>query len=183
MLIYRPLFARHGRSFIFDPYGEYSFGTICVGDDVYIGSGAMLSASRSSITIGSKVIIGPQLIIMGGNHKTDLLGRFMADIRDDEKRPEDDKGVVIEDDVWIGARVTLLHGVTVGRGAIVAAGAIVTRDVPSYAVVGGTPARVNKWRWNVEEIINHERVLYCESLRQSKTELEDRRAVSDRGAR
>lgn len=54
--------------------------------------------------------------------------------------------VVIQDDVWIGARVIILPGVTVGRGSILAAGVVVTKDVPCFAVVGGVPAQVIKYR-------------------------------------
>ena len=56
------------------------------------------------------------------------------------------KPVIIGDDVWIGGRVIILPGVTIGNGAIVGAGAVVTRDVPEYAIVGGVPAKVIKMR-------------------------------------
>ena len=57
-----------------------------------------------------------------------------------------EKPIVIEDDVWIGARVIILPGVHIGTGAVVGAGAVVTKDVPDYAVVGGNPARILKMR-------------------------------------
>ena len=56
------------------------------------------------------------------------------------------KTVIIGDDVWIGARVIILKGVYVGKGAVIAAGAILTKDVPEYAIVGGVPAKVIKYR-------------------------------------
>jgi maltose O-acetyltransferase len=156
----RPLFASHGRRFWFDPAGEYSFGSIHVGDDVFLGPGARLSAPLSTITIGNKVMFGPDVMLMGGNHNVALVGRFMADIGENEKRPEDDLGVTIQDDVWIGARATVLHGVTIGRGAIVAAGAVVTKDVPPYAVVAGIPARLLRLRWDLDTVLRHEAALY-----------------------
>jgi acetyltransferase-like isoleucine patch superfamily enzyme len=55
-------------------------------------------------------------------------------------------GVTIEDDVWIGVNATILPGVRVGRGAVVAAGSVVTQDVPEFAIVGGVPAKVLKYR-------------------------------------
>lgn len=61
--------------------------------------------------------------------------------------------IIIGNDVWIGARVTLLEGITIGDGAIVAAGAVVTKDVPPYAIVGGVPAHVIKYRFD-EATIN-----------------------------
>lgn len=60
--------------------------------------------------------------------------------------------VVIGNDVWIGARATILEGVTIGDGAVVAAGAIVTKDVPPYSVVGGVPAKIIKYRFDEETI-------------------------------
>lgn len=60
--------------------------------------------------------------------------------------------VVIGNDVWIGARATILEGVTIGDGAVVAAGAIVTKDVPPYAIVGGVPAKIIKYRFDEETI-------------------------------
>jgi acetyltransferase-like isoleucine patch superfamily enzyme len=158
MYCYRPLFLSHGRNFHFDPCGSYSFRTIAVGDDVFLGPEALLSASRSGIRIGNKVMFGPRVMILGGDHNTSVVGRFMKDVV--EKRPEDDKEVVIEDDVWIGAGAILLKGVTIGRGAIVGAGAVVASSVPPYAIALGVPARVIRFRWPVETILRHEERLY-----------------------
>jgi len=66
--------------------------------------------------------------ILGGDHNTSVIGKAMFFVH--TKRPEDDLPVVIEDDVWVGTRVTILKGVRIGRGAIVAAGAVVTRTFP-----------------------------------------------------
>ena len=172
MRLYRPAFGAHGRNFWFDPDGDYSFGTIFVGDDVSLGMRPTLIATRALIRIGNKVMFGPEVTIRGGNHTTTYVGRFMVDVRDSDKRPEDDKGVVIEDDVWVGTRAILLHGVTVGRGAIVAAGAVVTRDVPPYAIVGGNPAKVIRFRWDIDQIRQHEKALYPAEKRFSREELD-----------
>jgi acetyltransferase-like isoleucine patch superfamily enzyme len=75
----------------------------------------------------------------------------------------DDRDVVISDDVWIGTRAIILHGVTIGRGAVVAGGAVVTKNVPPYAIVGGIPARVLRYRWDAETISRHEAILYPSS--------------------
>ncbi len=154
----RARFGSHGRHVRFDPDGYFSFPNIHLGDDVILGKGAVLMAARSRILIGSKVMFGPGVFIVAGNHNTSVLGRAMFDVYD--KRPEDDQDVVIEDDVWVGARATILKGVTVRRGAIVAAGSVVTRNVPPYAIVGGNPARVIRFRWQADQILEHERVLY-----------------------
>ncbi len=88
-----------------------------------------------------------------------------------EKRPGDDQPVVIEDDVWIGSDAILLKGVHLSRGCIVAAGAVVTKSVPPYAVVAGVPARVIKFRWDVDTILRHEQILYPPDSRLSRDAL------------
>jgi acetyltransferase-like isoleucine patch superfamily enzyme len=165
-----PLFAGHGRNFHFDPFGFYSYKNIFVGDDVILGSMPILMAEKSHIRIGNKVMFGPHVVLIGGEHNTSMIGRFMFDVHD--KRPEDDLGVVIEDDVWIGARAIILQGVTIGRGAIVAAGAIVTHNVPPYAVVAGGPARVKRFRWQPETILSHEERIYAAENRFPLKELQ-----------
>ena len=85
--------------------------------------------------------MGPEVIILTENHRferTDIPMRLQGR---QELRP-----VAIHDDVWIGTRVIILPGVTVGRGAIIGAGAIVTKDIPEYAIVGGNPAKLIKYR-------------------------------------
>ena len=174
MHLLRPLFKSHGKNFVFDPFGSYTFRTISVGDDVAISSGATFSATDSTITIGNKVMFGPNVTIMGGNHNTSIVGRFIFDVHD--KRPDDDLPVVIEDDVWVGTGTIILKGVRIGRGAIVAAGALVLRDVPPYSIVGGIPAKVLKFRWSSEEIMRHEDALYPAVQRLSQSEIEQLRS-------
>jgi acetyltransferase-like isoleucine patch superfamily enzyme len=171
MILLRPAFASHGRRFHFDPDGTYSFDTIKVGDDVSLGLRPCLIATRSQIRIGNHVMFGPEVMIIGGNHRIDLVGRFMRSVADSEKRPEDDKDVVIEDDVWVGTRAIILHGVTIGRGAVVSAGAVVTRSVPPYAVVMGVPAKISRFRWDVDTILTHEEMLYPPEERLSRDAL------------
>jgi acetyltransferase-like isoleucine patch superfamily enzyme len=138
--------------------------------NVFIGPGAFLSAAISRIEIGSKVMLAPGVTIRGGDHNTTQVGRFMADVK--EKRPEDDLPVILEDDVWIGTGATILKGVTIGRGSIVAAGAVVTRSVPPYSIVGGVPARLIRRRWDTETILEHETALYRPEKRISRAQLE-----------
>jgi len=157
MLVLIHLFKKHGRNFVFDPNGNYSFQTIEVGDNVYIGPGAVLNASKSGITIGNKVMFGPNVTIMGGDHNIYEIGKYMYDVK--EKKSENDLKVVVEDDVWIGTGVIILKGVTIGKGSVVAAGALVTKDVLPYSIVGGIPARMIKMRYTSEQIEEHKRIL------------------------
>ena len=173
ILLLRPAFKQYGKYFTFDPDGSYTFEAISVGDHVSLGQRPILLATRSPIQIGSHVMFGPEVTIIGGNHRIDMVGRFMTSIKDSEKRPEDDLGVVIEDDVWVGTRAIILHGVTIGRGAMVAAGAVVTKSVPPYAIAGGVPARVLRFRWDVNTIMEHENILYPPDQRLGREELED----------
>lgn len=153
MILLKPLFRRTGTNFIFDPNSIFSYSTIEVGNDVYIGPGAILTASESSITIGNKVMFGPNVTIMGGDHNTSRVGEYMFDVK--EKLPENDLPVTINDDVWLGTGCIILKGITIGQGAIVAAGALVISDVPEYSIVGGIPAKVLKMRFSNDELRAH----------------------------
>ena len=158
MFLLLPLFKEHGKDIWFDPDGTYSFENISLGSDVSLGLCPVITTSRSTIRIGSHVMFGPRVTVIGGNHNTAEMGQFMTKVT--HKRPGDDLGVVIEDDVWVGAGATILRGVVVGRGSIVAAGSVVTKNVPPYAVVTGCPARVLKFRWDIESLLQHEASLY-----------------------
>lgn len=111
------------------------------------------------------------LRVTTGNHAM-IIGRFYRTITEQEKPKGLDKDVVVESDVWIGRNVTLLSGVTIGRGAIIGAGAVVSKDVPPYCVVGGVPAKPIKFKWTIEQILEHESILYPEKERFSREELE-----------
>jgi acetyltransferase-like isoleucine patch superfamily enzyme len=169
MLILRPLFLKVGNDFSFDPNGLYSYKNVSVGNNVNLGYRPILMADLSKIQIGNHVMFGPEVVVIGGGHNMSVVGKPMISVH--EKTGNEDLGVVIEDDVWIGARAIILRGVRVGRGSVVAAAAVVTKSVPPYAIVGGNPAQVIRFRWNVETILAHERVLYSPDLQFSETEL------------
>ena len=131
---------------------------IYVGSDVQIGPEAWFSAVEATITVCDKVTVGPRVAIITGDHNTGQLGAFVHDVI--IKRPEDDLPVVIQNDAWIGYGAIILKGVTIGRGGVVGAGAVVSRDVPSYSVVVGNPARVVRYLWDHESAVQHEEALY-----------------------
>ncbi len=156
----KPLFAECGSELEFFPSESYfNYKNISIGDRVYIGPKAFLLARLSHIYIGNDTAIGPNVTIIAGNHRYDIVGKTINSYTYRDKRPEDDLDIVIGEDVWIGCNVTILNGVTVGRGAIVAAGAVVNKSVEPYSIVGGVPARVIGHRFSDDEIIEHEQLL------------------------
>jgi maltose O-acetyltransferase len=97
--------------------------------------------------IGDDVMMGTDVTVITRNHKherTDIPMRLQGF--------EEEKPVYIGNDVWLGDRVTLMPGVHIGNGCIVAAGSVVTKDVPDYSIVGGVPARVIRSRINFEKV-------------------------------
>jgi maltose O-acetyltransferase len=158
MYWFYPLFESYGQMFRYDPSGIYNFNNISVGDDVSLGTRCFIKSLKAKVKIGNKVMFGPDVVIIGGDHNTALMGRFLKDMED--TLPENDQNVTIEDDVWIGARAIILKGVVIGRGAVVGAGSVVTKSVPPYAMVAGVPAKVLRFRGDVEAILRHEELLY-----------------------
>lgn len=132
---------------------------VVIGKDVHLGREGYYLSAGAPIVFGDYVMTGPQVMFITGNHRTDLIGWRMIDIKGTMKSPENDQPIIVEDDVWIGARATVLKGVTIGRGAVVAAGSVVTKSVPPYAIVGGVPAKVIKYRFTPDEIIEHESLI------------------------
>lgn len=120
---------------------------ICVGNDVSINFGATFLTTRAKIIIGNHVMFGPNVTIVTGDHRTDIKGRPMSMITDEEKNPENDLDVVFKGDNWIGAGAIILKGVTIGEGSIIAAGSVVTKDVEPFSIVWGVPARIIKYRF------------------------------------
>ncbi|HRB72288.1 MAG: acetyltransferase [Flavobacterium sp.] len=151
----RKLFASCGKNVIIAKGGMFTYKNISFGDNVYIGGKAMFMCTLAKIKFGNNIMLGPGVSIITGGHRIDIVGRYMIDITNKEKRPEDDRDVIVQDDVWIGANVTILRGVTIGEGSVVAAGSVVTKDVKPYSIVGGAPAKMIKMRFTEEEIVKH----------------------------
>lgn len=111
---------------------------LIVGDRSGVGINANL---HGPVIIGNDVMMGPECIIYTRNHEFSN-----TDIPMNQQGFSEIKEVVIGNDVWIGGRVIILPGVHIGNGAIIGAGAVVTKDVPEYSIVGGNPAKVIKYR-------------------------------------
>ena len=121
-----------------------SFGSgrnIEIGDYSGIGANCILP---NNIKIGNYVMMGPDLYCLVYNHKVDDVNVPMCLQGNVEVPPNSE--IVIEDDVWIGAKVIITKKRHIGKGSILAAGAVVTKDVPDYAIVGGNPAKIIRYR-------------------------------------
>jgi len=107
---------------------------LSIGNNVAINNDVWINAA-GKVRIGNYVLIGPRVIIHSANHKYNDPNIPI------QKQGHIFKKVIIEDDAWIGGRAIILPGVKIGKGAVVAAGSVVTKDVPPYSVVAGVPAR------------------------------------------
>lgn len=130
----KKLFGSTGENIYVNPpfyidYGKHIF----MGNNVYCNMDCVF-LDVNTITIGNNVMLGPRVNLFTAGHPID------ADVRISDL--EFGLPIVIEDKVWIGGNATILPGVTVGENSIVAAGAVVTKDVPANSIVGGNPARL-----------------------------------------
>lgn len=134
-----PLFAEVGRNVNVEHGASFGRGDkIRLGDRSGIGINARLDGP---VRIGKDVMMGPEVMIYAHGHVFSDLSKPMI-----EQGISEPSEVVIDDDVWIGARAILLPGVTIGKGSIVAAAAVVTKSIPPYSVAAGNPACVVKNR-------------------------------------
>jgi maltose O-acetyltransferase len=135
----RHIFRFCGRNVNIEQGADFYTGwEIEIGDHSSLGINARLPYD---LKVGKDVMMGPDVVMIGENHQSTK--------RDVPMRLQGYKTfppIRIEDDVWIGARVIVLPGVTIGKGAIIGAGAVVTKDVPAYAICVGNPARVIRFR-------------------------------------
>jgi acetyltransferase-like isoleucine patch superfamily enzyme len=115
--------------------GNIAFGEYCT-----VNPFCVIYGFSGGLEIGDAVRIAAHTIIVPGNH---IYENPEKQIR---LQGTESKGIKIDNDVWLGTGVRVLDGVTIGAGAVIAAGSVVTKDVPEFSVVGGVPARVIKWR-------------------------------------
>lgn len=109
--------------------------SITIGNNVGIAQNCFIQV-RGEVTIGNNVIFGPGVHLFSENHKYADVTKFI------NEQGVSRKGVTIEDGVWLASGARVLDGVTVGKNSVVAAGALVTKDVPPYSIVGGIPGKI-----------------------------------------
>ncbi|MGO2958680.1 MAG: CatB-related O-acetyltransferase [Acetobacter sp.] len=145
------LLLRHSLAYKIEEWG-WEIGDHSYGAE---GSPIVIEEKYARLRIGKYCSIAREVLMILGNHRSDTVTTYpfkdisfawpeAADATDDHSTKGD---IVIGNDVWIGARANIMSGVTIGSGAVIAAAAVVTKDVPPYAIVGGNPAHVIKYRF------------------------------------
>ncbi len=157
--IKKSLCAECGKDVVICRKSRGCWENVHIGNHVSLNENTLLFCTRAKIIIGDYVMFGPNVTLITGGHRMDLVGRYMYTVTNAEKRKEDDRDIVIVGDNWIGANSTILRGVTIGEGAVVAAGSVVTHDVAPYTIVGGVPARPIKERFTPDEINRHKQLI------------------------
>lgn len=140
----------------------YEYSRLQQNHIIYNYTGNFIMKEYSGASIG--------LVVVTGNHiPTVGIPQFMLGITHINDKETD---IIVEEDVWIGARVTLIAGAHIGRGAIVGANSLVNKEIPPYAVVVGSPAKIIASKFTIDQIIEHEKRLYVPEKRFSRKYLE-----------
>lgn len=133
------------------PYCVFDTSSVSVGRGSY-GLLDLQNHTENRLIIGNYCSIAKDvLFLVGDEHYTQHISTYpfrVMTIKDREHESISKGNIVIDDDVWIGCRATIMSGVHIGQGAIIAAGAVVTKDVPPYAIAGGVPAEVIRYRFD-----------------------------------
>ena len=156
---------RHNNTYILN-IPNCDISQISVGRETYGGFTVQNNSNERKLKIGSYCSIGENVqFLVCIDHPTDLVSTFpFNDVILHKPFDACSKGdIIIDDDVWIGTNAIILSGVHIGQGAVIGAGAVVTKDVPPYAVIGGVPAAIIKYRFQPEIIdrmmeINYEKL-------------------------
>lgn len=154
--------------------GHIPFERVSVGNFTYGELNVLCMSDVGCLKIGGSCSIAPNVtFLVGAEHKIDTLTTFPHKVKtlNMQKSEATSKGdIVIDDEVWIGYGATIMSGVHIGQGAVIAAKAVVTKDVPPYAVVGGVPAKVIKYRFSKEII---EKLLQIDYSKLTKEQIKE----------
>lgn len=164
------------------PLRIYSKKSVFIDENVKISSGLqILNAPEEKVHIKKYSVLAANCTISTNSHrKTVTIPQFLLGASHVNDYSND---CIIGEDVWLGTNVTLLCGVNIGRGSIVGANSVVTKSLPPYSVAVGSPARIVKKVFSVDQILKHEALLYPESERMTREELEEneRKYFADKG--
>ncbi len=152
-------FGSVGSNFLMHSKGIFKGSeNVFIGDNVILSDHVQFLTTHAKIIIGNGVLMGAYTTIITGNHRTDLVGKYFYEHNEEfDKLPENDADVVIDDDVWLGVYCIITKGVHIGKGCVIAAGAVITKDVPPYTIYISKEKQFP--RFTPEQIIEHERIL------------------------
>lgn len=140
-----------GKNFMFDiTTSSFSSWSIDIGNNVFIGKYAYIGGE---VTIGNNVMFGMGVNVLGANHIFGAKGksvRFLVPAEGSNNKP-----VIIKDEVWVGANVTIVGGVEIGMGAVIGAGSVISKDIPPYTVAVGNPCHPIKLIFNDNDLFEH----------------------------
>ena len=143
-------------------------------ENIYLYDFARIGRRSTIMTMGDSKFVMKRgcltaegLTVVASNHKQHI-GHFLSGGNEDNTY----KDIIVEEDVWIGINVTLLAGAHIGRGAIIGACSVVTKEIPPYTIAVGNPAKVIKTKWTIDRILEHEKALYPEEERYTREQLE-----------
>lgn len=146
----------HNRTTISFPF---VFSDVSVGNETYGPLTVYNNGTDHKLRIGHFCSIAPEVVfLLGADHSCKHISTFPFEsiVLQSGNEAISKGNILVDDEVWIGYRATIMSGVHIGQGAVVAAGAVVTKDVPPYAIVGGVPAKVIKYRFDeklIEELL------------------------------
>ena len=142
------------------PMNDFNFSKVQIGNGSYGELNIVDFGGENHLMIKNYVSIAQNVtFILNAEHYVDRLSTYPFKVKMLQTQTSESFGkgdIIVDDDVWIGYGATIMSGVHIGQGAVVAAGAVVTKDVPPYAIVGGVPAKVIKYRFEpkmIEELL------------------------------
>lgn len=166
-----------GSSFVDHRAIVYNNNNLIMEERTNIDGQAIIMNTRAKFIMKRNSGAAFGLSVITGGHVS-VPGMWLRDVTDaikDEMDPDhqEDRDIVVEEDVWLGANVTLLKGAHIGRGSVVGAGSVVRNEIPPYAVVTGNPAKIVGFKYSPSIIVEHEEKLFPEEERLSEELLEE----------
>ena len=156
-------FGSIGHTTVVAPYSRFVSKNMYLDDYVIIQDHNNFISHKGKLIVKKYSVISAGCLIIPGAHTLKVGLPFWMSAKHHIADKEDD--IIIGEDSWIGAGCILLPGIKIGRGCVIGAGSVVTKDIPDYAVVVGTPARIIATKFSFDDVLTHERILYPDSER------------------